>query len=602
MANKNIKGITIEINGDVSKLDKALGQVDKDLSTTQRNLKEVERLLKLDPKNVELLDQKQRLLAQNVEITSKKYETLKSTLDNATASNVQFEKWESAQASLQGQITKTENALSDLYAEQKRMKDLDFAPDSEQMVELQNRIDATKDKAEALRQKAVDTFEELGRPISVDQYDALQRELVQSKDDMDKATKAAKDFEDGTEEMAEEAEDAGGVIGKLNDLLGGKGGGMVAAAALGVAAIKAAADAIKAFADWTADAVKNSAAFADEMLTLSQQTGFSTDFLQGLDYASGLIDVSTESIVGSMRKLKKNMVSDSDSVKEAFDKLSIVPEQLSASGASMEEIFHTVVGALSGVNDELERDQIAMALFGTGADELAGVIDDGGEALYRYIDAAKEAGYVMSGEELDALGAVDDSFYKLDKAMENAKQRIAIEMAPTIKDLTDRIIDLIENADWEAFGQAITVMVDDVAPIILNLAGAIKDTADAIARLLQAIGKLKNSSANDGIVYRNDGTVRGTVAVRGHATGGVFEPNAPMLIGVGDNRTEREVLAPESEMRRIFREEAALLAGSQTAPQRSTMRPLVININGQQAAYAMIDPLEDRTAMRGLVI
>ena len=562
MANKTIKGITIEINGDVSKLDRALGQVDKDLSTTQKNLKEVERLLKLDPKNVELLDQKQRLLAQNVELTSKKYETLKETLDKATASNVQFEKWEAAQASLQGQITKTENALSELYSEQKRMKDLDFAPDSTEMVELQARIDATTDKAEALRQKAKDTFEELGRPISIEQYDALQRELVQSKDDMDKATKAAKDFEDGTEDMAEEAESAGGIIGKLNDMLGGSGGGLVVAAAAGAAAIKLAADAIKAFADWTADAVKSSAAFADEMLTLSQQTGFSTDFLQGLDYASGLIDVSADAIVGSMRKLKKNLVSDSSSVKEAFEKLNIVPEQLSASGASMEEVLHTVVSALSNVNDELARDQIAMALFGTGADELAGVIDDGGAALYRYIDAAKEAGYVMSGEELDALGAVDDSFYKLDKAMEQAKKRIALEMAPTIIELTNRILDLIEEADWESFGRAISVMVDDVAPIILSLASAIKDTAEAIAKLLQMIGKLKNAKTNDGIIYRNDGTVRGTVSVRGYASGGVVEPNNPMLALVGDNRTEREVIAPESLVRQAVSDALAANGGS----------------------------------------
>ncbi|MBQ3987918.1 MAG: hypothetical protein II629_04085, partial [Ruminococcus sp.] len=323
IAAKNIKGITIEINGDVTKLDRALGQVDKDLNTTQKNLKEVERLLKLDPKNVELLDQKQRLLAQGVELTSKKYDTLKKTLENATASNVRFDQWEKAQASLQGQITKTENALSKLYDEQKRMQDLNFAPDSTQMQALQQEIDETREKSEALRQKMADTFEELGRPISIDQYDALQRELVQAKDDMEKATKAANDFEAGTDEMGAGAEDASGVIGKLNSLLGGSGGGMVVAAAAGAAAIKLAAEAIKALADWTAEAIKESSAFADEMLTLSQQTGFDTDFLQGLDYASGLVDVSTESIISSMRKLKQNLASDSSSVKEAFDRLNI---------------------------------------------------------------------------------------------------------------------------------------------------------------------------------------------------------------------------------------------------------------------------------------
>lgn len=560
MANRNIKGITIEINGDVTKLDRALGQVDKDLATTQKNLKEVERLLKLDPKNVELLDQKQRLLAQGVELTSKRYESLKKALEGATASNVKFAEWEQAQASLQGQITKTENKLGDLLRKQKEFSSVGY-PDGAGMDALQREIDETREKSEALRQKMNDTFEALGRPISVDQYDALQRELVQSKADMDKATKASEDFANGVDDAGTEAEGAGGLIGKLNDLLGGKGGGMVVAAAAGAAAIKLAADAIKALADWTAEAVKQSAAFADEMLTLSQQTGFSTDFLQGLEYASGLVDVSVESITGAMRKLKQNLASDSSSVKEAFDQLGIIPEQLQASGLSMEETFRLVVGALSGVESELERDQIAMQLFGRGADELAGIIDDGGAALYRYIDAAKDAGYVMSGEELNALGQVDDAFYKLDKAMEMAKARIAIQLAPTILELTDRMLDLIESADWEKFGQTIAFVIEDVTPIILSMANAIRDTAEAISGLLLMIQRLKSSDTNIGATYRNDGTIRTTATVRGHATGGVFEPNAPMLIGVGDNRTEREVLTPESEMRRVFREEAAAMGG-----------------------------------------
>ncbi len=565
-ASKNIKGLTIEINGDVTKLDRALSQVDKDLNTTQKNLKEVERLLKLDPKNVELLDQKQRLLAQGVELTSKKYDTLKKTLENATASNVKFAEWEKAQASLQGQITKTETALTDLYNEQKKMQDLSFAPDSAEMQTLQREIDETREKSEALRQKMADTFEELGRPISIDQYDALQRELVQAKDDMEKATKAANDFETSTDAMGTGAEDASGVIGKLNGLLGGSGGGLVVAAAAGAAAIKLAADAIKVLADWTADAVKESSAFADEMLTLSQQTGFDTDFLQGLDYASGLVDVSTESIISSMRKLKQNLSSDSSSVREAFDRLNIIPEQLTASGASMEEIFHVVISALSGVNNELERDQIAMQLFGRSADDLAGVIDDGGESLYNYIQAAKDAGYVMSGEELTALGQVDDAFYKLDKAMELAKKRVAIELAPSIIELTDRILDLIETADWDSFGHSMNIVFSDAIPLIIDMAHAIRETIEAVAHLIELFDKLKVSDPHNlGKIATAEHGSSYVAAARGYATGGVFEPNNPMIIGIGDNRTEREVVTPESLMRRVVREETGGSGGNFTA-------------------------------------
>ena len=77
MAN-NIKGITIEIGGDTTKLDKALGGVNKNVKSTQAELREVEKLLKLDPKNTEALAQKQQLLTKAVGETKEKLDVLKT--------------------------------------------------------------------------------------------------------------------------------------------------------------------------------------------------------------------------------------------------------------------------------------------------------------------------------------------------------------------------------------------------------------------------------------------------------------------------------------------------------------------------------------------
>ena len=57
-----IKGITVEIGGDTTGLDKALKSVNSSIKTTQSGLKDVSKLLKLDPTNTELLTQKQKLL------------------------------------------------------------------------------------------------------------------------------------------------------------------------------------------------------------------------------------------------------------------------------------------------------------------------------------------------------------------------------------------------------------------------------------------------------------------------------------------------------------------------------------------------------------
>ncbi len=69
MAANRIKGITVEIDGDTTKLTTALKGVSSELRNTQSQLRDVEKLLKLDPGNTELLAQKQKLLGEAVSET-----------------------------------------------------------------------------------------------------------------------------------------------------------------------------------------------------------------------------------------------------------------------------------------------------------------------------------------------------------------------------------------------------------------------------------------------------------------------------------------------------------------------------------------------------
>lgn len=77
MANKQIKGLTVEIGGDTTKLGKALETVEKKSRDLSSELGEINKLLKFDPGNADLLAQKQKVLADAVENTSKKLDTLK---------------------------------------------------------------------------------------------------------------------------------------------------------------------------------------------------------------------------------------------------------------------------------------------------------------------------------------------------------------------------------------------------------------------------------------------------------------------------------------------------------------------------------------------
>lgn len=80
MAGSRIKGITVEIGGDTTKLQTVLKDVNSEIKNIQSQLKDVEKLLKLDPGNTELLAQKQKLLSSAVSETKEKLatETLES--------------------------------------------------------------------------------------------------------------------------------------------------------------------------------------------------------------------------------------------------------------------------------------------------------------------------------------------------------------------------------------------------------------------------------------------------------------------------------------------------------------------------------------------
>lgn len=118
MAQK-IKGITIEIGGDTTKLDKALGEVNSKTKQLQSELKGVNSLLKMDPKNVTLLKQKQDLLNQSISNTREKLNTLKTAQIQVQE---QFDKGqitEEQYRDFQREIIATENKLKSLTKELK---------------------------------------------------------------------------------------------------------------------------------------------------------------------------------------------------------------------------------------------------------------------------------------------------------------------------------------------------------------------------------------------------------------------------------------------------------------------------------------------------
>ena len=213
-----VKGITVEIGGDVTGLNKALKGTNDQIRTTQSQLKDVEKLLKLDPTNTTLLEQKQRLLADAMGETKSKLETLKKANDQVAGSVKNYDAWKKAYDPIQEEIKETNEKLQELKAQRQELND-SGKMNTDEFKNLQAEIDKTTADLKDLKDEAKKVSEEFGNPISQSQYDALQREIAdteqslkslesqagQSKSAMEKLADAANKVKSGADNIASSA-------------------------------------------------------------------------------------------------------------------------------------------------------------------------------------------------------------------------------------------------------------------------------------------------------------------------------------------------------------------------------------------------------------
>ena len=394
-----IKGITIDIGGDTSSLQKSLKAVDGQLKTTQNTLRDVNKLLKLDPSNVELLRQKQKALQDAIKATNERLEELKKV----SKDSVSPEEWDA----IQREIIDTEQRLGSLKSELKA-----FGSVAGQQI-----------------QAAGAKMEEFGGKV----------------------------------------EDVGKKLQPLSTAASGIVAGLVG---LGYNAVKS----------------------ADDLNTLSKQTGLSTDELQKMQYASDLVDVSLEDMTGAVTKLKKNMTGHADTWKQ----LGVSVTNADGSMRNANEVFYDTLAALSQIDNETKRDQLAMDLFGKSADSLAGIIDDGGAALQSYGQEAENLGLILSGDTLDALNETNDTLDKtkaqLAGAIGQLGATVAQNLAPLVAKLssaigkiTDKLKDLTPEQTETIL--KITAAVAAIAPLTKGIGKAIT----AVGTATKTIGKVTSA-------------------------------------------------------------------------------------------------------------
>lgn len=239
-----IKGITIEIGGDTTGLNKALSGVNKEISSTQGQLKDVERLLKLDPTNTELLRQKQKLLAEAVQGTKGKLDTLKEANKQVAESASNYDAWKEKYDPIKKQIDETKKKLGDLK-EQSRNADEQLANgeiSQEKYDAIQEEIKKTSSELKTLQKSAKEVSDEFGNPVAPEQYDALQREIAETEQQL----KSLEDQAGKANATLQQISAAGEKFQKVGQEIEGVGKKFLpvtaAVAGVGAAAIKTTAD------------------------------------------------------------------------------------------------------------------------------------------------------------------------------------------------------------------------------------------------------------------------------------------------------------------------------------------------------------------------
>lgn len=233
-----IKGITVVLGGDTTGLNKALQGTNKQIKDTQAQLRDVEKLLKLDPTNTKLLEQRQRLLAEAVNETNDKLKTLKTANEQVSKSYKNYDAWKKAYDPIQAEIAKTSESLKELRNRQQELKDAEEI-DTEAYRVLQAEIDETAASLKGLKAKAKEVSDEFGNPISQQQYDGLQREIIETEQQLKKLEGQAEKSHSALSKIGGAADKVATTSGKI---AGTMAPATAAIAGLGAVAFNAASD------------------------------------------------------------------------------------------------------------------------------------------------------------------------------------------------------------------------------------------------------------------------------------------------------------------------------------------------------------------------
>lgn len=451
MANKAIRGITVEIGGDTTKLDKALGSTEKKSRALQVELKEVTKLLKFDPTNTELLAQKQDILKSAISETGEKLKTLKEAQAQVVAQFERGEIGEDQYRAFRREITQTEKSLQD----------------------MRNELNTTED---ALKK------------VSKGKKDA-EEATHNYKDAVENAKKELADFKDKAKETFETLKDGAKTMGTA------LGGAMVAT---GGYALKLSTDFDKAFNTL----VTQTGASAEEMDSLNEamERVYANNFGEDIqDVAESMATVKTlTGLVGDeLEKATENALLMRDTFDmDVNESIRAVNSMMDQFGVTADEAYNLIAqGAQKGLNqnddllDTINEYSVQFKNAGYSAEDMFNMLANGVEtgtwSVDKLGDAVKEFNIRMS--DGSAKGAVEALGFSWEKV--SADWSKGGDAAKDVFNMLVNELDGLENTT-EGYNIGVGLMGtmfedlgQDAVLALSNTQGEIKKTSNALDKI-----------------------------------------------------------------------------------------------------------------------
>lgn len=296
---------------------------------------------------------------------------------------------------------------------------------------LEKQIAAQKEKMDLLKRAVQEASDKYGEADEKTQkWQQILNRATAELNDMERELRdnkaAMEQLGDATDELGKDMDEAGGKGKTLGQILKEN---LSFTDVINLA--KAAASAIRDIADALISCATEASRFADDMNTLSIQTGVSTQRLQEFDYMSGIIDVDLNTISGAMSKTVKSM----SAGKDGFNTLGVAVRDANGELRDSEAVFFEAIDALGKIENETERDALAMDLFGKSARELNPLIEAGSARIKELAQEAHDVGYVLEEDTVQSLAAGQDQLDRFTKSTEAAKNAIGAQLIPSLSSL-----------------------------------------------------------------------------------------------------------------------------------------------------------------------